>query len=108
MSNYGSDKMRIKIYLLLVIGVCVFLGITAYFTQNLKGRIVYQILQKGFTAFPVIAAVFTNSTVGAWRRNWLAGILASQTSCSVWYEKGCTAQWFLLGNCALAANFLRI
>lgn len=59
MSNYGSDKMRIKIYLLLVIGVCVFLGITAYFTQDLKGRIVYQILQKGFTAFPVIAAIFT-------------------------------------------------
>ncbi len=59
MSNYGSDKMRIKIYLLLVIGVCVFLGLTAYFTQDLKGRIVYQILQKGFTAFPVIAAIFT-------------------------------------------------
>lgn len=52
MSNYASDKMRIKIYLLLVIGVCVFLGLTAYFTQDLKGRIVYQILQKGLRRFP--------------------------------------------------------
>lgn len=60
MANTMSDnKVQIKIYLYLVLGVCYFLGITAYFTHASNGSIAYQILQKGFTAFPVMSAIMT-------------------------------------------------
>lgn len=60
MANTMSDnKVQIKIYLYLILGVCYFLGITAYFTQASNGSIAYQILQKGFTAFPVMSAIMT-------------------------------------------------
>ena len=60
MNNTTNDnKVRIKIYLLWVLGVCFFLGVAAYFTQASNEGIAYQILQKGFTAFPVMSAVMT-------------------------------------------------
>lgn len=55
----NDNKMQIKIYLLWVLGVCFFLGVTAYFTQASNEGTAYQILQKGFTAFPVISAIMT-------------------------------------------------
>ncbi|MDE7218097.1 MAG: hypothetical protein K2O45_00500 [Oscillospiraceae bacterium] len=55
----GNPKPQIRTYLLFVEGICFLLGITAGFTGNSDGNIAYQILQKGFTAFPVIAAVMT-------------------------------------------------
>lgn len=54
-----ENKVQMKIYLILVLGVCFFLGGTAYFMQDSAKSIAYQILQKGFTAFPVMAAVLT-------------------------------------------------
>ncbi|MDE6639109.1 MAG: CPBP family intramembrane metalloprotease [Acetatifactor sp.] len=60
MMNCMSDnRAQIKIYLLLVLGICYILGVTAYFTQTSEWSVAYQILQKGFTAFPVTAAIFT-------------------------------------------------
>ncbi len=50
-------KMQIKIYLLLVWDICFFLGILAWFASTSATSIVYQILQKGFTAFPVKCAI---------------------------------------------------
>ena len=58
MSN-AINKVQIKVYLFLVLGVCFFLGIAAYFTKSSDKSIAYQILQKGFTAFPVISAIIT-------------------------------------------------
>ena len=55
----SDNKVQIKIYLFLVLGVCFFLGIIAYFTQSPNENLIYQILQKGFTVFPVISAVIT-------------------------------------------------
>ncbi len=52
-------KKQIRLYLILVLGVCWLLGIAAVFTQGENRSILYQILQKGFTALPVIAAFFT-------------------------------------------------
>jgi len=52
-------KKQIKLYLIFVLGVCWMLGIAAIFTQGNSRRILYQILQKSFTALPVIAAFFT-------------------------------------------------
>ena len=58
--NSMSDmKKQIKIYLIFVLGVCWIVGIAAIFTQGNSRNILYQILQKGFTALPVIAAFFT-------------------------------------------------
>ena len=60
MSNaVNENKVQIKIYLFLVLGVCFFLGVAAYFTQASDESIAYQILYKGFTAFPVMSAVIT-------------------------------------------------
>ena len=53
----NKDKVQIKIYLFLVLGVCFFLGAAAYFTQASNESIAYQILHKGFTAFPVMSAI---------------------------------------------------
>lgn len=68
--NYGVnddvnyEKKRIRIYLSWVLGVCFFLGAAAYFTRDSREGIAYQILQKGFTAFPVLAAVLTRRMTG--------------------------------------------
>ena len=59
MNSRNDNKAQIKIYLLLVLGSCYFPGLIAYFTQTANESVAYQILQKGFTAFPVIAAIFT-------------------------------------------------
>ena len=53
-----NTKKRI-LYLILVLGVCYILGIFALFTQGEDGNPVFNILQKGFTAVPVLAAFFT-------------------------------------------------
>lgn len=58
-NNTNDNKVQIKIYLLWVLGVCFFLGATAYFTQASNENIAYQILQKGFTVFPVMSAIMT-------------------------------------------------
>ncbi len=52
----GGSKRQMRLYLISVLGVCLALGIAAAFS---RGHAIYQILQKGFTAFPVIAAVLT-------------------------------------------------
>lgn len=58
-NSMNDNKAQIKMYLLFVLGICYFLGLIAYFTQTSDENAAYQILQKGFTAFPVIAAIFT-------------------------------------------------
>lgn len=55
----NNGKKQIKLYLILVLGVCWALGLAAAFTQGETRNILYQILQKGFTALPVAAAFFT-------------------------------------------------
>lgn len=55
----NDNKSRIRIYLIFVLGICWTLGMAAICLQGNSKNIFYQILQKGFTAFPVIAAVFT-------------------------------------------------
>lgn len=52
----GGSKGQMRLYLISALGVCWALGIAAAFS---RGHAIYQILQKGFTAFPVIAAVLT-------------------------------------------------
>lgn len=52
----GGSKGQMRLYLISVLGVCLALGIAAAFS---RGHAIYQILQRGFTAFPVIAAVLT-------------------------------------------------
>ena len=52
----GDGKRQMRLYLISVLGICWVLGIAAAFS---RGNVIYQILQKGFTAFPVIAAVLT-------------------------------------------------
>lgn len=47
------------IYIALVLGVCFGLGIIALFTGSDTGNVTYDVLQKGFTAFPVLAALCT-------------------------------------------------
>lgn len=48
-----------RVYLLLVLGICYLLGAAVFFTQNDSANTAYQILQKSFTAFPVICAFVT-------------------------------------------------
>lgn len=55
----NTKKIQIRIYLIVILGICWVLGIAAFCSQGNSQNIIYQILQKGFTAFPVIAAVFT-------------------------------------------------
>jgi membrane protease YdiL (CAAX protease family) len=52
----GGSKRQMRLYLISALGVCWALGIAAAFS---RGHAIYQILQKGFTAFPVIATVLT-------------------------------------------------
>lgn len=59
-TNYQQEaKRRAGIYLLLVLGVCFALGVLSFFMPGEDGVFVFGILQKGFTAFPVMAALFT-------------------------------------------------
>ena len=55
----NKTKSQIRIYLISVLGICWILGVTAFFLKGNSRNAVYQILQKGFTVLPVIAAVFT-------------------------------------------------
>lgn len=55
----NNNKKQIIVYMLLTLGICYSLGAAALVTQNDSGNIAYQILQKGFTAFPVLCAFFT-------------------------------------------------
>ncbi len=55
----SENKVQIRIYLLWVLGVCFFLGAAAFTAQDSNESIAYQILQKGFTAFPVMSALLT-------------------------------------------------
>lgn len=57
-SSVGGNGRQMKLYLILVLGVCWAFGIVAIFLRGNSRDAVYQILQKGFTAFPVIAAIF--------------------------------------------------
>ena len=54
------ERKRIRLYLIFVLGICWMLGIAAFYLQGDSQNTIYQILQKGFTAFPVIAAVLTS------------------------------------------------
>lgn len=54
----SDQKRQSIIYLLFVLGTCILLGGMAFFTQKGESA-AYQILQKGFTAFPVIAVILT-------------------------------------------------
>lgn len=54
----SDQKRQSIIYLLFVLGTCILLGVMAFFTQKGESA-AYQILQKGFTAFPVIAVILT-------------------------------------------------
>ena len=55
----NTGKNQIRMYLIFVLGICWVLGIAAFCLQENSQNTIYQILQKGFTAFPVIAAVLT-------------------------------------------------
>lgn len=55
----GEDQKQMKLYLIFVLGICWALGITAAILPEGSRGAVYQILQKGFTLFPVAAAVLT-------------------------------------------------
>ena len=55
----NDNQKQIRLYLLLTLGTCFLLGMAAFFTPNNRENAAYQILQKGFTAFPVTAAILT-------------------------------------------------
>ncbi|MBD5512523.1 MAG: CPBP family intramembrane metalloprotease [Lachnospiraceae bacterium] len=55
----NDNQKQIRLYLLLTLGTCFLLGMAAFFTQSNRENAAYQILQKGFTAFPVTAAILT-------------------------------------------------
>lgn len=55
----SNEGKQIKVYLLLVYTICFGLGIVALFTQSTEHNPVFDLLQKGFTAFPVLAALAT-------------------------------------------------
>ena len=60
----NDSKKQMRIYLLLVLGICFLLGVAAFFTQGDSANTAYQILQKGFTAFPVLCAFITRRITG--------------------------------------------
>ena len=62
--DMDGNRNQIRIYLIFVLGICWALGIAAFCLQGNSQNTIYQILQKGFTAFPVIAAVFTRHITG--------------------------------------------
>ena len=63
-NNMNDNKSQIRIYLTFILGICWALGIAAFCLQGNSQNTIYQILQEGFTTFPVIAAVFTRRMTG--------------------------------------------
>lgn len=68
MERHGVNRMekimktlsrQSLIYIILVMAACFGLGIAALFTESDSGNLMYVFLQKGFTAFPVLAVVLT-------------------------------------------------
>ena len=53
-----GTKQRI-LYLALVLGSCYVLFIITLFGNKGSNSPIYQVLQKGFTAFPILAAIIT-------------------------------------------------
>lgn len=59
-TNYQHEsKKRAGIYLSLVLGVCFALGLLAFLLSDTSGISTFNMLQKGFTVFPVLAALLT-------------------------------------------------
>ena len=56
-----DDRHAVRIYLMIVLGICYGLGVLELLTKTGK---VYQLLAKGFTAVPVIAAFLTRRLTG--------------------------------------------
>lgn len=52
-----ENKKQIKLFLIIVLGICYLLGIIGLFTQSKDGNIAYSICQIGFTFFPIGAAI---------------------------------------------------
>ena len=59
--DMDGNRNQIRIYLIFVLGICWALGIAAFCLQGNSQNTIYQILQKGFTAFPVIAALLQDA-----------------------------------------------
>ena len=58
----GNKTKEINnIYLIFILDICWALGIAAFCLQGNSQNTIYQILQKGFTAFPVIAALLQDA-----------------------------------------------
>lgn len=53
----NNNKKQIKLFLIIVLGICYLLGIIGLFTQSADGNIAFKICQIGFTFFPVAAAI---------------------------------------------------
>ena len=54
-----ESKKRAVIFLSFVLGTCYVLGLLAFLSRNTGNSEVFNFLQKGFTAFPILAALFT-------------------------------------------------
>ncbi len=92
--DMDGNRNQIRIYLIFVLGICWALGIAAFCLQGNSQNTIYQILQKGFTAFPVIAAVFTRHITGD-KSEW-------RISFRVWKNKK------LWAFCAFAPSILSV
>ena len=58
----AKENSPIKVYLIIIMGICYLLGILEFVFHNGK---FYQILNVGFTFFPVISAAVTRRLTGA-------------------------------------------
>ena len=58
-SYQRESKKRAAIYLLFVLGMCFVLGVFAFVSKDKENGAAFSLLQKGFTAFPILAALFT-------------------------------------------------
>ncbi len=65
-------KKQERTYLLLVIGICYILGITGLFTNNGEENVVFDILQKLFTTFPVLCAFLTRKLLHDKEKVWFS------------------------------------
>lgn len=91
LNSEESKKQRV-LYLTLVLGVCYLLGAIALFTQGKARGITVDVLQKGFTAFPVAAAFLTKKIMKD-KSGW-------NLSLRVWKRPG------LWAFCAFVPGFL--
>lgn len=57
--NQHDSKKRASIYLSLVLGACLFLWFLSFLLPDKNGTFAFNVLQKGFTAFPVSAVLIT-------------------------------------------------